>query len=303
MERKLSYKITKEYDGIDIKTYLCKICKVSSALLTRLKSYDDGIVVNGKHQNVLFRLCEGDTLSITMREGASKDIDAVKIDFEILYEDDDIMIINKPPNMPTHPSMGNRNNTLANALMFYFKSKGEEYVFRAVNRLDKDTSGLMCVAKNAYSHHILGEQIKNNTLKRKYIALVWGDIEKAQTVDAPIAREKEGIIKRIVSDEGQRAITHCKPIKRIGNATLTELVLETGRTHQIRVHMSYIGHPLVGDWLYGTEEYERCMLHSSYIEFFHPITNKKVIFSMPIPDDMEKTIKILEKNIEISDNL
>ena len=297
MQRVLEYIIEENYNGKNIKTYLTYRARVSSELLKKLKTYDDGITVNGQHQNVNYMLSTGDKLRIIMREGASEGIVPTKQEFEIVFEDEDIMIVNKPPHLPTHPSIGNYENTLANGLMYYFMQKGEERVFRAVNRLDRDTSGLMCIAKNSYSHHILSEQIKSGELRREYMALVMGNLAESGTVDAPIARCSEGIIKREVSPKGQSAITHYEPIKQFGKTTLVKLRLETGRTHQIRVHMSHIGYPLVGDWLYGEElpEVGRYVLHSSYIELVHPVTEEWLSFANENFDYIQKIQGIIDK--------
>lgn len=306
MQREFKYIIEESWQGKDIKTYLLKKVGISSVLLKKLKTYEDGICVNGKHQNVNFVLSENDNLKITLREGTSENIVPTKQDFKIVYEDDDIMIVNKPSGIPTHPSIGNYDNTLANGLMYYFWEKGEERVFRAVNRLDRDTSGLMCIAKHSFSHHMLSEQIKLGTLKRKYSALVVGNVpEEKGTVNAPIARCGEGIIKREVSDSGQEAITHYEVIERFENSTLLGLKLDTGRTHQIRVHMAHIGYPLVGDWLYG-EEVEGIggyALHSAYIEFKHPVTGEEMSFSDNIYVKMKKLANIFDKKIEIKKSL
>lgn len=297
MERVFSYVIEESWQGKDIKTYLLKKVNISSVLLKKLKTYDDGITVNGEHKNVDYVLSQGEELAIVLREGASEGIVPKEQHFEIVYEDEDIMIINKPYGLPTHPSIGNYENTLANGLMYYFMQKGEDRVFRAVNRLDRDTSGLMCIAKNSYAHHILSKQIQQGTLKREYLALVMGDLSGEGTLNAPIARSKEGIIKREVSKDGQTAITHYKSIHRFGKTSLISLRLETGRTHQIRVHMAHLGHPLVGDWLYGKEieEIGRYVLHSAYIELIHPLTGERLKFWDNKFEYMEKMAHIIDK--------
>ena len=239
---------------------------------------------------------KGDILKITIRDTASENIVPTDIPLDIVYEDEDVLVINKPSNMPTHPSMGNYENSLANGVMYYYKSKGEERVFRAVNRLDKDTSGLMAVAKNSYMHARLGEEIQKKELKRKYMCIVCGDVERDGTVDAPIRRADGSVINRIVAPDGQRAVTHYRVVKRYGEYTLLEMELETGRTHQIRVHMAYIGHPLVGDWLYGTEDHniaKRQMLHSCYLCFTHPITGQIMEFKDEMAEDMRAFIEKL----------
>ena len=239
---------------------------------------------------------KGDILKITIRDTTSENIVPTDIPLDIVYEDEDVLVINKPSNMPTHPSMGNYENSLANGVMYYYKSKGEERVFRAVNRLDKDTSGLMAVAKNSYIHARLGEEIQKKELKRKYMCIVCGDVERDGTVDAPIRRADGSVINRIVAPDGQRAVTHYRVVKRYGEYTLLEMELETGRTHQIRVHMAYIGHPLVGDWLYGTEDHniaKRQMLHSCYLCFTHPITGQIMEFKDEMAEDMRAFIEKL----------
>lgn len=296
MDRILEYEIPSEYDGANITTVLKQHFKISTNLIKDLKKYKEGIQVNGEHKRVVDFVAKGDILKITIRDTASENIVPTDIPLDIVYEDEDVLVINKPPNMTTHPSMGNYKNSLANGVMYYYKSKGEERVFRAVNRLDKDTSGLMAVAKNSYIHARLGEEIQKKELKRKYMCIVCGDVERDGTVDAPIRRADGSVINRIVAPDGQRAVTHYKVVKRYGEYTLLEMELETGRTHQIRVHMAYIGHPLVGDWLYGTEDHniaKRQMLHSCYLCFTHPITGQIMEFKDEMAEDMRAFIEKL----------
>ena len=296
MDRVLEYEIPSEYDGANITTVLKQHFKISTNLIKDLKKYKEGIQVNGEHKRVVDLVAKGDILKITIRDTASENIVPTDIPLDIVYEDEDVLVINKPSNMSTHPSMGNYENSLANGVMYYYKSKGEERVFRAVNRLDKDTSGLMAVAKNSYIHARLGEEIQKKELKRKYMCIVCGDVERDGTVDAPIRRADGSVINRIVAPDGQRAVTHYRVVKRYGEYTLLEMELETGRTHQIRVHMAYIGHPLVGDWLYGTEDHniaKRQMLHSCYLCFTHPITGQIMEFKDEMAEDMRAFIEKL----------
>lgn len=296
MDRVLEYEIPSEYDGANITTVLKQHFKISTNLIKDLKKYKEGIQVNGEHKRVVDLAAKGDILKITIRDTVSENIVPTDIPLDIVYEDEDVLVINKLPNMPTHPSMGNYENSLANGVMYYYKSKGEERVFRAVNRLDKDTSGLMAVAKNSYIHARLGEEIQKKELKRKYMCIVCGDVERDGTVDAPIRRADGSVINRIVAPDGQRAVTHYRVVKRYGEYTLLEMELETGRTHQIRVHMAYIGHPLVGDWLYGTEDHniaKRQMLHSCYLCFTHPITGQIMEFKDEMAEDMRAFIEKL----------
>ena len=296
MDRVLEYEIPSEYDGANITTVLKQHFKISTNLIKDLKKYKEGIQVNGEHKRVVDLVAKGDILKITIRDTVSENIVPTDIPLDIVYEDEDVLVINKLPNMPTHPSMGNYENSLANGVMYYYKSKGEERVFRAVNRLDKDTSGLMAVAKNSYIHARLGEEIQKKELKRKYMCIVCGDVERDGTVDAPIRRADGSVINRIVAPDGQRAVTHYRVVKRYGEYTLLEMELETGRTHQIRVHMAYIGHPLVGDWLYGMEDHniaKRQMLHSCYLCFTHPITGQIMEFKDEMAEDMRAFIEKL----------
>ena len=223
MDRVLEYEIPSEYDGANITTDLKQHFKISTNLIKDLKKYKEGIQVNGEHKRVVDLAAKGDILKITIRDTASENIVPTDIPLDIVYEDEDVLVINKPSNMPTHPSMGNYENSLANGVMYYYKSKGEERVFRAVNRLDKDTSGLMAVAKNSYIHARLGEEIQKKELKRKYMCIVCGDVERDGTVDAPIRRADGSVINRIVAPDGQRAVTHYRVVKRYGEYTLLEM--------------------------------------------------------------------------------
>ena len=300
MDRVLEYKISREYDGANVITVLKQQLKISTNLIKDLKKYPEGLRLNGEHIRTVDAVKENDILTVTLRDTASENIIPKDIPIDIVYEDEDILVLNKPPHMPTHPSMGNYENSLANGVMHYFKSKGEDRVFRAVNRLDKDTSGLMAVAKNSYIHARLGEQIHTKALHRKYKCIVCGDIEHDGTINAPIKRADGSVINRIVAPDGQRAITHYKVIERFGDYTLLEMELETGRTHQIRVHMAHIGYPLVGDWLYGTEDHsiaKRQMLHSCYLRLVHPITGEEMIFMDEMSQDMRDFIeKVSQKH-------
>ncbi len=287
MKRILEYRINSADDGRTIKDFLTNRCRMSGTLIKNLKMYDDGITVNGDRKFVTHILHNGDMLKISIYDEPSENIIPVKLDFEVIYEDEDIIIVNKPPHMPTHPSPGNIDNTLANALMYYWREKGEEHVFRAVNRLDKDTSGVMCIAKNSYSHALLCDEIKTHTLKRRYTAIVCGTLTDDGTICEPIKRES--FIKRCVANDGQRAVTHYKVIETKGGYSLVSLELETGRTHQIRVHMSHIGCPLLGDWLYGEENhslFDRQALHSCYLELVHPVSKEKIEFHSELYPDM-----------------
>lgn len=289
MNRVFEFKITDEYSGMTVSDILRGRYEMSGSLIKDLKKYADGLLLNNEHIRTVDTVKPGDILRITMHDKSSETIEPEDMKLDIVYEDEDILIINKPSGIPTHPSQGHFTGTLANGVAAHYIKNGEEHTFRAVNRLDKDTSGLMCVAKNSYSHARLVSGIKNSSLRRKYRAIVIGTPDDCGVIDAPIDRE-DGL-KRCVADTGKNAVTHYRLLESHGGYSLVELELETGRTHQIRVHMAYIGHPLLGDWLYGKEDKElflRQALHSSYLELIHPVTFEKLCFCAELPDDMRE---------------
>lgn len=291
MKRVLSCTVTDEFDGQRLDTLLRSEYKMSGSLIKDLKRAEDGLIVNGRRARTVDLLHTGDRVTLTLHEFASENIPPVKLSFRIVYEDEDILIVSKPAGMPTHTSQGNFYNTLSNAVMYHYQENGEEHVFRAVNRLDKDTSGLMCIAKNKYIHARLCTDFGMKSVKRRYLAIVCGAIRGEGTIDLPIARENDSVIKRVVRDDGVRAVTHYKGIDVFGGYSLVELELETGRTHQIRVHMAHIGAPLLGDWLYGDENknlFPRQALHSHFLRLTHPITGTVLEFKDHLPDDMSK---------------
>ena len=292
MERQILYTIDKDYKSI---SDFLKSKGYTASNIAKLKKYENGILLNGiwaymnqkpaRFDRLLVRVCEYNN---------SENILPVCIKLDIKYEDDDIVVVNKPSDMPIHPSLNNYENSMANALMYYYRDKN--FVFRCINRLDRDTTGLSVVAKHFLSAGILNTFMQRREIKRVYNAIVEddGSLKESGTVDAPIAREDNTLIKRRVSSEGQRAITHYKVLKRLRGASLIELRLDTGRTHQIRVHMSYIGHPLVGDYLYNERYYDkenvRPLLHSKSLSFIHPITGEDLYLECELPKDFKERI-------------
>ena len=234
----------------------------------------------------------GDTLTIHLiEEESSAKILPVPMDLDIVYEDEDILVLNKPADMPIHPSLNNYENTLANGVSAYYQQKGEAYVFRCMNRLDRDTTGLTILAKHMLSAAILSQDVANRAVHRTYLAIVEGTLTGSGTIDAPIGRESDSLITRCIDYEhGERAVTHYRSLACHNNLTLVSLRLETGRTHQIRVHMKHLGYPLIGDYLYHPDmtKIDRQALHSSLLEFTHPITKKAMKLSAPLPTDMRK---------------
>ena len=237
---------------------------------------------------------DGDVLTVHLIEKkGSESIVPVPMDLNIIYEDDHLMIINKPAGMPVHPSQGNYGNTLANGVAAYMESQGIDFVFRAVNRLDRDTSGLLLIAKHMLSSCILSDQVKEHMIHREYEAIVCGKTDSEGTINIPIARKDGSTIERVPDEErGESAVTHYRTIAYNKDTDLSyiRLLLETGRTHQIRVHMKYIGHPLPGDFLYNPDyrHISRQALHSAYLRFSHPITGEIMEFHAPLPEDMNR---------------
>ena len=292
MERIFQYHITEKEQNQTILDYL-KEKGYSRQNVVALKKMQESILVNGKWEYVNYRLKPEDTLIIHIKELENNDkILPISLPLPIVYEDEDILVVDKPSNMPIHPSINNYDNTLANAVVYYYHSQNIPFTFRCVNRLDKDTTGLTIIAKHMVASGILSEMVSRREIHREYLALVEGCISGEGTINAPIAREGDSVIKRQVDYEhGERAVTHYKVISQINDtASLVSLKLETGRTHQIRVHMSHLGHPLLGDDLYGgnLDKIPRQALHSHKLVFQHPITKEELCFVSELPEDMQK---------------
>ena len=262
------------------------------------------ILVNGKKQKVAYKVSEGDIVSIEKVEAKSIELKAQEIPIDIIYEDKDIIVVNKPKGMVVHPANGNPDGTLVNAIMSICKDSlsgiGGEIRPGIVHRLDKDTSGLLIVAKNDMAHVKMSEQIKNHEVKKTYIALVRGVVkENEATIDMPIGRSQSDRKKMAVTKNGKNAVTHIKVLKRYDKYTLLQVNIETGRTHQIRVHLSHIGYPIVGDCVYSNGKNEfgvigQC-LHAQCLEFKHPITQKEMKLEAPLPEYFDNIIKELDK--------
>ncbi len=283
--REYILQISDNFAGKDIKFILKNHFKLSGALITRLKT-GEHILLNGKKEFVNRTVSTNDTLKITLPEERSENIVPNDIPINILYEDEDILVVNKPSGMPTHPSIHHFEGTLANAVMHYFRDI--PFTFRAVTRLDRDTSGVVIIAKNAVSADRLSKQLQKGTLSKEYIALCVGiPYQKAGTIDAPIRRTAEGIIKRCISEDGKRAVSDYEVIDEKNGFSLIRLYPKTGRTHQLRLHLSHIGTPIYADFLYGEDiENERIRLHCASVSFAHPESGEKIKISAPIPPDM-----------------
>ncbi|MFC4320626.1 RluA family pseudouridine synthase [Litchfieldia salsa] len=291
----LEWKIKEDESNYEIKEFL-KINHVSKIALTDIKFKGGSIIVNNEVKNVRYKLQVGDHLKVIFpTEVASSEMIPTKITLNIVYEDQYLLVINKQPYLPTIPSRDHPTNSLANGLLYYYQQIGLKATTHIVNRLDRDTSGLLVVAKYRHVHHLFVEQQKQGTLKREYEAITHGQIHTPSgTIDAPIGRNSGSIIERTVRDDGQPAITHYQIIQVLSEKDMSHVAiqLETGRTHQIRVHLTYVGHPLVGDDLYGgsTKVMKRQALHCRRVSFVHPITNENHSFTAELPIDMKNLL-------------
>ena len=294
MNRVIDYIIDEAGDGLRIEQYLRRK-GYSGQNLAEIKRMPKSVLVNGEHYYMKQKLNTGDHLSIHICETkCSEKIPPVQIPLDIVYEDEDIIVINKQAGMPIHPSLNNYTNSMANALAWYYQEQGKPFIFRCCNRLDRDTSGLTVVAKHLVSGNILSDMVRRRDIHREYLAIVRGHVSpEAGTINAPLARKPGTIIERTVDwEQGETAITHYRLIEERNGHSLVSLRLETGRTHQIRIHMKYLGYPLIGDYLYNPDmEYiGRQALHSHRLSFTHPITGKPMEFTAPLPKDMEKVL-------------
>ncbi len=297
MNRLLRYQIDATHSGMTIQDFL-KSQGFSSQNIVELKKMPESVLINGEWVYMTRRLSTDEELIIHIQENeVSEKIPPVNLPLDIVYEDEDILVINKPADMPIHPSLNNYENSLGNAVAYYYAQQNKPFVFRCVNRLDRDTSGLTVIAKHMVSAGILSSMLadkRSSGMTREYLAIVRGTVTPAKgTIDAPIARKEESVIERIVDyQRGESAITHYQVIEQKNGHSLVSLQLETGRTHQIRVHMKHIGFPLIGDYLYNpdTEYISRQALHSHRLSFVHPITKELMTFTAPLPEDMQKVL-------------
>ncbi|EHJ01999.1 pseudouridine synthase, RluA family [Clostridium sp. DL-VIII] len=288
-------------EGTKIREYLKKELGLSTRLI-RSASIDKRIFVNNEVVKMNRILSSGETIKIDLAKDESQDIAPEKMDIDIVYEDEDILVVNKKPFMVVHPTKSYQSGTLANGVINYFMESGQNCIVRLVSRLDMNTSGLIIIAKNQFSHGMLSKEMSDNKVEKRYLAIVHGCMkEKQGTIDLPIYKP-EGIengIKRIIDERGQRSITHYKVVEEFSNSSLVECKLETGRTHQIRVHLSHLGHPIYGDVLYGYGEEEedlikRQALHAYGLSFNSPRSGESLSLRAELPDDMKELIKNLK---------
>ena len=289
MNRIFHYQITENEQGTTVLDFLRKK-GFSRHILSSMKADKEALTRNGQRIGGREQLLAGDHFRVRLLETVDSDgIVPVSMPLSILYEDEDILVINKPADMPVHPSIGNYTNTLANGVAAYLDAKDEHSPFRCINRLDRDTSGTLILAKNAFSAAVLSTQMRNRQIRRTYLAVVEGITPPNGTISAPISRVDDSVIERHVDFlRGEPAVTHYERLEVKNEHSLLEIHLETGRTHQIRVHMGYIGHPLPADYLYHPvyDCFKRQPLHSLQLEFRHPVTDKSMCLLAPVPEDM-----------------
>lgn len=267
-----------------------------SRRLSKKLELNDCIFVNGKTARLNKSVFEGDILSVQFDEDEDE-YDPVEIPIDIAYEDNDLLAVNKPPYIVVHPTRSHQNNTVANGVAYYFRQRGIKRKVRLVNRLDMNTSGVVIIAKHPYAHNELSTQMKANTVEKYYYAVVEGIIkEDSGVINEPITRLNEEDILRVVHPLGKECITRYMVEKRMDNLTLVRLKLDTGRTHQIRVHMKHIGHPVLGDTLYGNESelIKRQALHCHEMRFTQPITKEEVVVKCPLPEDMRQIVSYID---------
>ena len=294
MKRIFTYKITEKDAGKTVGTFLLEH-EYTPTCIKFLKKAENLITVNGKWEFVNKELQENDILeTVFLDDENSENIPSVELPLDIVYEDEDVLVLNKPPKLPIHPTKGYEYHSLANGVVHYYEKQGIPFVFRSINRIDKDTTGLVIVAKNMLSGSILGEAMRNREIRRTYLAVTEGELPEKGTIDLPIGRREGSAVERCIDENGAKAVTHFERLHFANGHSLAQIRLETGRTHQIRLHMRAIGHPLPADVLYNQNftVIGRHALHSWKLEFPHPITKEILCFEQEMPEDMKNILDI-----------
>lgn len=277
-----TYTVPKEYNGEMLQTFLRRACGLSWRMVVKLKRVENGMTVDGEQKRSIDRIREGQTVAITMPDDAVR-IEGADMPLAIAYEDEHILVINKPPYLAVHPSAGKPEPTLANAVVGYFERQGTPLSFRPTNRLDRNTSGLLLAAKSPHIAYALAGKPQ-----KVYLAIVLGALTGEGTIDQPIRVREGSCITREVGEGGKDSVTHWRSLGTDGEISLVRVVLETGRTHQIRVHLSWLGYPLAGDTMYGTDETHlpRHGLHCARMTLTHPVSGEAIAVTAPVPADM-----------------
>lgn len=297
-------KIVVDLDNVRLDAYIAKKREDLSRVMVQKLIENGNVLVDGKKRKISYKVQVGEVIELDIPEAKETGVKAEDIPLDIVYEDEDIIVVNKPKGMVVHPANGNPDGTLVNAIMAHCKGSlsgiGGEIRPGIVHRLDKDTSGLLIVAKNDKAHINMSEQIKNREVKKIYIALVRGVVpENEATINMTIGRSTKDRKKMAVRKDGKEAITHFKVLKRYANYTLLEVKIDTGRTHQIRVHMAEIGHPVVGDMVYsnGKNEFgiQGQMLHAKSLDFKHPISGKQMHLEAEVPEGVVSVLNQLDE--------
>ncbi|MCH4191532.1 MAG: RluA family pseudouridine synthase [Butyrivibrio sp.] len=296
--RNLSYIVRPEDDGSMVRELLKEKLKLSRREISHAKMYEDGIMIDGSQVTVRHEVIPGEELQVNLHENIEQASEIIPQEgpLEVIYEDEDLICLNKPANMVVHPSHGHFTDSLCNRLAWHYQQNGEAHVMRAVGRLDRETSGIIIFGKNRLATAVLSMQGQKGQRLKEYLALCAGTMEREDgTIDLPISDTPGIRMIRRVSPDGDRAVTHFHVERQFEGYALVRLRLETGRTHQIRVHMAAMGHPLLGDHLYGTDlddwyGMERTALHSAHVEMVHPVSGRKMKFTAALPEDMQALI-------------
>ena len=293
--RRLELSIPPELAGVKVDTLLKRHLHLSGTVVRRIKWLSDGILVDGARVNTRFCPREGQVLSVRLDDPERRSgIVPAPGPLDILYEDGDMVVLNKAPGVSVHPGPGHFDDTLGNFLLYHYDLEGETADFHPVHRLDRGTSGLLAAAKHPHAQEVLKNQLHTNAFRRTYLAVCEGVPQPLEgTIEAPLGPRPGSLMEQMVRPDGKFARTRYKVLGTYGGGALVKLQLDTGRTHQIRVHMAYMGHPLTGDFLYGEENRAligRPALHSARLELRHPVTGEQMIFSAPVPQDMENLV-------------
>ena len=289
--RRLKIEIRPEWEGMRVSSVLRYKVGMSGTVLRRIKWLEDGILLEGRRALANETVRAGQVLDVLLSDpNPAQEFPATEGPLDILYEDRDIIVVNKAPGISVHPGPGHYGDTLGNFLLWHYQEQGERAALHPVHRLDKGTSGLIVTAKHPFAQDKLRRQLHSNDFIRRYLAVCEGELQSpAGVINQPLGRCEDSIMKRQVRPDGDPAVTRYETLKTANGRSLLKLQLETGRTHQIRVHLSWLGHPLVGDFLYGEEDHsliDRPALHSAELELTHPVTGERMAWQAPLPDDM-----------------